>query len=117
MLNRCSFVDGPAVGTLLQLQRAPLMLRLVQDAKGEWDALDLLTDKPQEDETIHVYRATGGGTRIHIKAASRKDSGWFQMLEYREWPNPGDEHLRTTKAWHEWCDANKEILDAGQANG
>lgn len=116
MLHRCSFIDGPAVGVFLQLQRGPMMLRLVQNAKGEWDALDLLTDKPRKDETVHVYRATGQGTTVHIKAARRKDSGWFRMLEYREWPNPGDEHLRTMEAWHKWCDENREALDHGRPN-
>ena len=111
MKYECNFIDGPAAGVTLVLGRAVLMLRVVQNSKGEWDALDQLNDKPRKDEQIHVYRFCGqAGRPYHIRSSKKGMSGWWTHMTYEEWPNPGDEHLRTTKAWHQWCDDNKEEL-------
>jgi len=38
------FMEGPADGQRLMLRRIPIMLRVVQNRSGEWDALNELDD-------------------------------------------------------------------------
>lgn len=52
-------IDGPANGVSLDLMRAPIMLRVVRDRAGNWDALDQLADEPKRGETIFLYRMVG----------------------------------------------------------
>ena len=68
------FLDGPAKGTSLCLNRAPMFLRVVIDPRGQVEALDQLDDTPEADEKIHVYRCTrgeGGGCRRGVMAQYR----------------------------------------------
>jgi hypothetical protein len=96
------FLDGPAVGEVLQLRRAPLLLRVVRDARGKWDALDQLSDAPDRGETIFVYYVTGKPTDVHINAG-RKGSGWYKFAEYRFFEHqPTDHSMRDTAAWRSW---------------
>lgn len=105
------FLDGPADGVMLDLQRAPLMLRAVLSTKGEWDALDQPDDEAAPDEVIAVYRMVGKPTQVHVCCSPRSKSGSRLMADYRLLPaQPADEHVRTTKAWAAWCEANKEQL-------
>lgn len=95
------FVDGPAAGVTLMLRRAPLYLRAVRDAKGEWDALDQLTDAAEPDETIVVYRREGEPTWCHVCRV--KGGGVFRGGTYRVVdPQPDDRLVRYTTAWREW---------------
>lgn len=107
------FLDGPAEGVVLELRRAPFMLRAVR--KGDkWDALDQAGDEANPDEEIFVYRLTAEATRVHLCRSPRRLSGWIALGEYRLLPEqPEDKHVRTTKAWQDWCDANKVHLIAG----
>ena len=51
------FIDGPAKGVVLDLERTPHYLRVVHDSETwQWDALDQLDDEPKPTETIFVYR-------------------------------------------------------------
>lgn len=54
-----TFLDGPAEGVKLSLQRLVLFLRVVRSESGSWDALDLLEDQAEPGETIFVYRHNG----------------------------------------------------------
>ncbi len=108
------FLDGPAAGQVLTLQRAPVLLRVVQNRKGDWDALDQLSDTPAADETIHVYRIEGVPTRMHVSGRTgpkggRRFGAWYACAEYRLLPfQPTDEQARTNEAWAAWCDSVKD---------
>jgi hypothetical protein len=51
--------DGPAKGTVLHLQNAPRLLRVVIDPSGKVDALDCPDDTPDPKEAVYVYRRDG----------------------------------------------------------
>ncbi|MDB5294956.1 MAG: hypothetical protein JWO31_939 [Phycisphaerales bacterium] len=112
-----TFANGPAVGVSLWLRRAPLFLRVVRAAAGEWDALDQLADTPRRGEAIHVYVRVGRPTLLHVDGqdgAGRRRGWTSQHGEYRAWPDqPGDAHTRQTAAWRAWCEANKAIAGQG----
>lgn len=106
----CKFLDGPAKGTTLLLQRAPLFLRLVEDADGKIDALDQLGDAPEPGETIYVYRQVsydGGGHLSYTdKATRRRKWMWLQSATYAVVdPQPAHDVLGDTEAWRAWCRA------------
>lgn len=97
------FVDGPAAGKTLLLKRAPLFLRAVQTASGEWDALDQLDDEPQAGEHIYVYQRSGPPLRAHINFG-RRGCGFFEGGEYRlAAAQPPDDVLRDRVSWRAWA--------------
>ena len=112
------FLDGPAAHvTHLNLRRAPVMLRVVVNAAGEWDALDQLDDVARPDETIHVYRMEGRPDVMFLDGVKGgRRCGWRETYaEYRYLPEqPAD--VRTNEAWVAWCEANKERLLAGRGS-
>jgi len=98
------FLDGAAAGERLMLRRAPLYLRVVRNAKGEWDALDQLTDRPKRDETIHVYRREGAAFPVHLNSG-RLGCGWYHGSTYRALDpeaTPIQAVLRDTARWRAW---------------
>jgi hypothetical protein len=106
-----NFLDGPAEGVTLALRRAPLLLRVVRSQRGAWDALDQLEDEAQPKESIFVYRLEGPTSWYHVCRRPRSQSGMYMIASYRVLPEqPAEEHLRTTKAWHVWADANAARL-------
>jgi len=113
------FLDGPAAGVNLVLRRAPIMLRVVRSAAGEWDALDQLDDEPAAGEAVYVYRLQGDAGWMHIdyrdKAGRRRGetrmTGDYRYVEAQ----PGDQHTLTNAAWVAWCDANKDRILAERA--
>ena len=118
MITHCRFLDGLAIGVGISLARAPLMLRLVRSPDGKWDALDQLDDEAREDEEIFVYRASSKPAAMFVDKTigGRRVGERAQCLEYREWPHPGDEHVRITATWSDWCDKNKELLMKGRTD-
>ena len=114
------FLDGPAKGVALQLQRAPIMLRVVQSPDGKWDALDQLKDVAADGEKIFVYRmeGTAGGAFVDGRdpKTGRRFGGYCVVATYRYLAEqPRDEEVRENYAWDQWCNANKERLLAGRA--
>ena len=98
------FIDGPAEGTNLTLQRTPIYLRAVHSADRGWDALDLLDDEVRDDETIHIYLLAAEPTRGHMSCRPRSSSHWFSNAQYRQLQRqPGAEHTRNNEAWAAWC--------------
>lgn len=101
------FLDGPAAGQVLELNRVPLLLRVVCDrATKAWDALDQLTDTPKPSEAIFVYLRSDPVNRIHIKA-DRRAGGcrWVWVADYVHLPDqPTDAELRDTAAWQAWAE-------------
>lgn len=108
------FVEGPAKGTVLQLTRAPFLLRVVIGESGEVDALDQPTDEAKANETICVYRLTCPPGSMHVCRSPRSQSGWSAVAEYEPlYEQPRDEDVRTTPAWNQFCERNRKDLVAG----
>jgi len=111
-----TFLDGPAEGQLMSLQRTPIMLRVVRSPSGICDALDLLTDEATAQEEIWVYRMDGVSLSGVVCSRNRRPGNRCDPLaSYRLLPQqPADEHVRTTTAWQAWCEA---VLFAEQTQG
>jgi hypothetical protein len=98
------FLDGPAKGTVLNLQRAPLQFRVVIDRDGTVDALDQLDDSPKPSEAIHVYLRQGAATCYHVLCTPRRLSGWRVAADYLLYDRqPNDDVARDEHAWREWA--------------
>lgn len=94
------FLDGPAKGKVLMLQRAPLYLRVTEKA-WKFDALDLLEDTPEPGETLYVYEQIGEPGFCFIDGA--KVHGRFVTAEYRICTEqPAQSILADTKSWKDW---------------
>jgi hypothetical protein len=101
------FIDGPAAGTTLELQRAPHFLRVVIDNEGGVDALDQISDTPMDNESIYVYRMSANLGR-GIACSRGKNGGCrsFLMCEYKVHANqPSDDVLRDNDKWSEFAHA------------
>lgn len=108
------FLDGPAAGATLNLQRAPLFLRVVIDANGKIDALDQLTDEPTETEAIHVYRQVAGSVSSGIACSRDRGGGCrpFVSADYRvHETQPIDMQARDQRLWTEWCEGEAAALE------
>lgn len=102
------FKDGPAAGVTLSCHgRTPLMLRVVQNSRGEWDALNEIEDTPKPDERIYVYIIASPPGWMHVSYRPRSRSYSGSTSEYKLWPEqPAEAHVRGNKAWQAWCAAN-----------
>jgi hypothetical protein len=113
-----TFRDGPAKGQVLQLKRAPRLLRVVCSAGGEWDALDQLGDTPPADESITVYQLNPATvSRYHLLCGRGKSgqnaSGWYFDAEYFVLADqPADSQVRDNAAWRAWAMQHAEANDA-----
>jgi hypothetical protein len=97
------FLDGPAGGQTLMLQRAPLLLRVVQSKSGKWDALDKTEDEAARGEEIFVYRRDGDANPVHIKMTG-PGSGFYLMAKYNYWRgHPPTEYLARNRVWRTWA--------------
>jgi hypothetical protein len=106
-----TFLDGPAAGTKLCLQRAPQLLRVVIAADGTVDALDQLNDEVRPGETVHVYRMHGDPS--YYIACSRGKGGGCRpgvMAEYKLYDRqPTQEEAADNDRWHDWAHAQLVI--------
>jgi len=99
------FLDGPAAGQTLMLHRAPIFLRVVEQA-GEFDALDQLEDEPRPGEKLYAYRRTGdaGYAFIDFGGKSKKASGCYPIASYSFIePQPTQAEMSMYPTWAEWC--------------
>lgn len=102
------FLDGPASGITLALQRAPTLLRVVRTPEGHWDALDLLDDAPEPGEEVTVYRLQGtpGSMHLHGTKDGKRWGRWEMIAEYQVWAvQPDAATTRSNRKWREWCKA------------
>lgn len=111
-----NFIDGPAAGTVLSLQRAPLMLRVVVDKDGKVDALDQLADSPKPNESVHCYIMAGppGATGFIDGRDPKTGRRWghpFASATYRlhDAP-PADSIMRNNQQWAQWVNENAAQL-------
>ena len=100
-----TFVDGPAAGTVLDLERAPVFLRVVIDRQtGAVDAVDQVGDRPRLGEDVHVYRRVGQAERYHLKCSKPAESGWRSKANYQlHDEQPADHVARDRESWEEWA--------------
>lgn len=111
------FIDGPASGQVLKLQRAPVFLRVVEDTwTGKFDALDQLYDNPQPDEKIHVYIITGQAGMVHVDRRNpetgKKEGLWFVSASYRYVGDvAADDEVRLFQKWQDWTEQNRGLVD------
>jgi hypothetical protein len=119
------FIDGPAGGQVLQLRRAPLLLRVVEEPAFEegkpskWDALDQLSDSPRMTERVHVYRLNGEAQSVHlcIRGKNRRAGGWYQIGEYVYHDRQPDRDTgRQMVKWRAWAVEEQRRLRMGQAD-
>lgn len=98
------FLDGPASGVSLNLQRTPKFLRVVLDhATWEFDALDQLDDEPASNETIYVYQLVGEVSRGFVCSRGKGCQAFFEA-EYRLYAvQPTDEEARDRGKWQAWA--------------
>lgn len=97
------FLNGPAQGSSLSLQRVPYFLRVVIDPAGQVDALDQLEDTVRDGETAHVYHKVGDTGRVILCSRGKGcRSEW--TAEYRLYAEqPSQDVLRDNVAWHTWA--------------
>lgn len=121
----CTFADGPAKGVTLRLARGVWLLRVVQNAAGEWDALDQLDDTPEPDERVYVY-TFNPGTISHafvdyhtINGGRRGERVTLAEYVYRA-EQPPDDVVRDNRRWRKWCFAQQEakgVQEVRDGNG
>ena len=106
------FIDGAAVGVELSLRRAPILLRVVRNRAGNWDALDQPNDQATVSESIFVYRLVAEPTWIRVCARGKggKDlRGYWWSGDYEQLcEQPSDAVMRDNNVWATWCEANQD---------
>ena len=110
------FTNGPLAGKVLQLRRAPMLLRATHDVSADaFDALDQLDDKPKRSEEIYVYRKVEDNGMIHINARDKHGKhcgGFYPMATYvLHDPQPAQDVCRNNQKWQEWAQEEKSRLD------
>jgi hypothetical protein len=95
----------PGFATPLQLARAPLFLRFVRSAAGDWDALDLHSDTPRPGETIVAARLKNKST-VHVDGTrnGRRFGETYFTRDYEPVADPPSlDVLTDTERWQSWC--------------
>ena len=100
------FLDGPAMGEELCLRNTPVYLRVVVDAKGEVDALDMPGDVPSSTEKVFAYKAVEGimtagfVCRIRGRGCIPFKSASYKLCENQ----PEESILRNRELWVKWVE-------------
>lgn len=104
-----TFEDGPAKGHRLQLQRAPLFLRVTVSPAGSVDALDQIADTPLDDESVHAYERVGNAGSCHVDGrdkSGRRVGCTYTIAHYKLCAEqPKERELRNNAAWQAWATA------------
>jgi len=119
MIAMIRFLDGPAaiLPHGLLLRRAPTFLRVVV-GPHEWNALDLLTDTPEHNETIYAYQLVGKSGWVHLdytdRITRRRKGVTYPTGDYRLCdPQPDEATMRDNSLWQAWAiDAMARLLAA-----
>ncbi|MGL4462268.1 MAG: hypothetical protein ACRDD1_04090 [Planctomycetia bacterium] len=104
-----TFVDGPAKGVVLELNRLPKLLRVVRNSAGGWDALDQLDDVAKPDEKIFVYRRCTPVTKVHFLFAKKRNGSrgeWVRYADYRHTDLlvSNTNRFRDNTQWRAWAE-------------
>lgn len=110
-LSNIRFLDGPAANQVLNLRRAPVVLRVVQSSRGNWDALDQVGDVANAQERIYLY-GLQSVPRFHFIRSSQKSlSGGWANAEYSFMcKQPAEFTMRDNDLWNAWCDQNQTAI-------
>lgn len=99
------FLDGPAKGTILSLERAPVFLRVcIEDEMGparKVDALDQRDDAPRDGERLYAYVLAKIPNVAFMRPGGRKILADYQLCP--EQPEPGQ--MLDRERWEFWCGA------------
>lgn len=110
-----TFKGGPADGQTLTLKRRPILLRVVQDNDGQFDALDMPDDEPRADEKVFVYILAKTGASGFLDGRDKQGKRWgtsFAGGEYRICPfQPGEEEGLDRNRFVEWCESNRAVAE------
>ncbi len=112
-----TFLNGPAAGQILQLQRAPMLLRVTRDKLGDgaFDALDQLDDTPKGTEELWAYRCVENHGMVHISYTrkGRRCGGFYAHAKYAlVEQQPEEKIMRNTARWRQWCiEASKKVRE------
>ena len=99
------FGDGPAMNHVLELERSPLYLRVVEDEDGGIDALDALEDEATPGEKIYAYRRDGEPS-YGFSCSRGKGCKKFSMVTYNlHTEQPTDDEARDVEKWKAWTAA------------
>lgn len=91
--TRPIFIDGPAVGEILPITRAPRFLRVTQNGPC-FRALDQPGHEPEETELIYVYQLQGKPS----EKPARANPPVYQYLPSQ----PMEKQIRRTPSWRGW---------------
>ena len=110
-----TFIDGPAEGVHLSLQRIVFFLRVVRGTDGKWDALDQPSDLPAPSEAIWVYRHNKTEGSAFVDGRDQKTGKRWGRVEhiasYRLHEiQPDDAAMRDNAAWTKWCHEQPEAV-------
>lgn len=109
-----TFEDGPAKGKVLGLLRTPVFLRVVQNTKGKFDALDQLSDSAAADEKVFVYELVRFDGNVIICSRGKGGGGRFGLATYRLYATqPPQAQLVSNTAWAEWARTEYAKREAG----
>lgn len=119
-MNTASFKDGPAQGVALSLARTPILLRVVSDPGGSFDALDLLTDVCEDEEVPYLYVLTGtpstafvDGVRNGRRFGERRSLATYAYSEVQ----PGRDVMSDNAKWTAWCLDHRDAMTPEWAKG
>lgn len=107
-----TFLDGPAKGITLTLERAPLLLRVVTTPTGLIDALDQHHDSPRTGETVTVYLAASAPLLCFVDGTRPDGKRWGKAIRscryavYSQQPPPEDS--ADNARWAAWCCRQQE---------
>ena len=105
------FIDGPAIGIEMALNRTPIMLRVV-DENGTFDALSELNDFPNPREKVYCYVMSAYNEATHTCK-----TGWCPNVEYKlNGIQPTDEIMRNNDLWADWVTKQEAVLDMIREN-
>lgn len=103
------FIDGPAKGAKLNLRRTPKFLRVVIDVTGNVDALDLKTDRAQNNEKVYAYRAVDGSQQSGFLCGCGKPVGGCVLFCRAVYnickEQPDDCIMRHRALWEQWVES------------
>lgn len=106
------FLDGPAQNVTLCCARAPRFLRVTRSRKGQFDALDQLTDTPEPGEVLYAYEKAEDHGVVHYDGRDkqgRRFGRWEEVADYRLCTEqPSDAVMRDRKQWAAWATTRAE---------
>lgn len=106
------FIGGPADKRMIgPFSPAPVMLRVVRDAEGNWDALNEPDDTPKPQEQVFVYRLNSIPRTGHASCRPRSKSFWWSAADYVYHDvQPDRAVLADTERWRAWCDGCNSLI-------